>query len=67
MLPLIIEEETDAILSGEKSDAEPLPTDMLGDIRDGSQSHLSISRREAHYKIRDRMKQGQEECKGELS
>ena len=39
---------------------------MLEDNCDGSQSHTSVNRIEAHYKIRDRMKQGQAEWKGAL-
>ena len=42
-----------------ESDDEPMYTDMLEDIFGGSQSRMSINRREACYKIRDRMKQGQ--------
>ena len=40
---------------------------MLEDIRDVSQSHPIINRRESCYKIRDRFKQRQSERKGELS
>ena len=43
----------DAISSGNESDAEPISTDMLEDIRDGSQSHPRINGREARYKIRN--------------
>ena len=39
---------------------------MLQDIRDGSQTHLNINRREERYKIRDRIRQRQSECKGAL-
>ena len=44
--------------SDDNSDAEPMSTDMLEDIPDGSQSHLSINSREARYKIRDHIKLG---------
>ena len=44
-------------------DDEPMFTEMLEEICDGSQSHLSFSRREACYKIRDCIKQGQSEWK----
>ena len=37
--------------------------DMLEDIRDGSQSRLSINIKEERYKILDRIKQGQVEWK----
>ena len=43
--------------SGNESDAEYMPTDMLKDIFDGSQYHPIINRREARYKIHDRIKQ----------
>ena len=45
--PLISEEEMDTILSGNESDDEPICMDMLEDIRDGSQSHPSVNKREA--------------------
>ena len=38
--------------SGYESDAEPMSTDMLEDIRDGSQSHLSINSNSAGLKNR---------------
>ena len=66
MPPLISEVEIDSVLSGDESNTEPMFKEMLGDIRDGSQSHLIINSREAHYNIRDCMKQGQAEWKGEL-
>ena len=56
----------DMMSSGEYSDAELMSTEMLEDICDSSQSHLSINRREERYKIRDRIKQGKPECKGAL-
>ena len=52
--------------SGDESDAEPMSTNMLKDIRDGSQYHPSINSREARYKICDRIKRCQVEWKGEL-
>ena len=39
---------------------------MLEDISDSNQSHPSINRREARYKIRNIIKQGQLEWKGAL-
>ena len=54
------------MLSGDESDAEPMFTDVLEDIRDRSQSHLSINRRELCYKICDRIKLVPAECKGAL-
>ena len=46
----------DAMSSGYESDAEPMSMDMLEDIRDGSQSHPSINRREARNNICDHIK-----------
>ena len=42
--------------SGDDSDDEPMSTEMLEDIRDVHQSHPNVNRREARYKIRDRVK-----------
>ena len=41
--PLISEEEMDARDSGDESDDEPFPTEMLEDICDGSQSHPNVN------------------------
>ena len=49
--------------SGDESDDE---LTMLEDIRDSSQSHLSINMRESPYKICYRIKRDQAECKGAL-
>ena len=38
--------------------------EMLEDIRDGSQTHPNVNRREERYKIRDRIRQRQSEWKG---
>ena len=43
--------------SVDESDDYPISTQMLEDIRDGSQSHPNVNRIEARYKIRDRIKQ----------
>ena len=66
MSPLLIKEEMGAIDSGDELEDEPMYTEMLEDIRDSSQSHPIVNRRDAHYKIRDRIKQIQLECKGGL-
>ena len=63
MPPLLSEEEIDVMDSGDESDDEPMSTEMLEDICDGSQSRLSVNRREARYKIRDFIKQRQSEWK----
>ena len=66
MSPLLIKEEMDAMDSGDESDHDLISTDMLEDIRDGSQTHPYFNRREARYKIRDSIKQRQSEWKGKL-
>ena len=47
----------DAINSGDESYHDLISTEMLKDIRDGSQTHHKVNRREARYKIRDRIRQ----------
>ena len=66
MPPLLSEEEMDAMDSGDESYHDPISTEILEYIRDGSQSHPDVNRREACYKILDRIKQGQSERKGVL-
>ena len=39
---------------------------MLEDIRDGSQTHPNVNKREARYKIRDRVSQKESQYKGAL-
>ena len=46
---------------GDESDHDIIYTDMLEDIHDESQTHPNVSRREARYKIRDRIMQRQSE------
>ena len=47
----------DVMSSDDDNDAEPISTDMLEDICDGSQFHTSINSREACYNICDSFKQ----------
>ena len=56
----------DAINSGDESDHDIISIDILEDIRDQSQTHPSVNKREARYKIRDRIRQKQSEWKGVL-
>ena len=42
--------------SNEKSDHDLISTEMLEDIRDGSQTHPTVNKREARYEIRDRIR-----------
>ena len=66
MPPLISEEEIDAISSDNEFDDEPIYTEMLEDMFYDSQSHLSINRRKACYKICDCILKIQSEWKGAL-
>ena len=66
MPPLISEKEIYALDSGDDSDDEPMSTEMLEDIHDGSQSHPNVNRRESRYKICDHIKLRQSEWKGAL-
>ena len=66
MPPLLSEEEMDAMDSGYESDHDPMSTEMLEDIRFGSQSHPNVNRRESHYEIRDCINQRQSEWQGAL-
>ena len=59
MPPLLSEEEMDAMGSGDESDYDLIFMEALEDIRDGSQSHPNVNKREARYKIRDCIKQRQ--------
>ena len=49
MPPLLSEEEIDVMDSGDESYHDLISTDILEEIRDGSQSHPIINRREARY------------------
>ena len=50
----------------DESDQDPISTEMLEYICDISHSHPRVNRREARYKIRDRIKQRQLEWKRAL-
>ena len=59
------EQDMEIINSGDESDHDLISTQMLQDIRDGSQTHPKINKREARYKIRIRQKKSEwkgEEC-----
>ena len=63
MPSLISKEKMDAMDSGDESDHDPISTEMLEYIHDGSQSHLNVDRRESRYKICDCIKQRKSEQK----
>ena len=52
--------------SNEKSDHDLIPTEMLEDICDGSQTHRNANKRETRCKIRYLIEQKQSEWKGAL-
>ena len=56
----------DAMGSGDESYHDPISTEMLEDICDGSQYHSSVTRGEACYKIRDCINERKSEWKGAL-
>ena len=56
---MMSEQDMDAINSGDESDHDLISTGLLEDTRDGSQTHPNVNRREARYKIRDRIRQRQ--------
>ena len=60
------EQDMDAINYGDESDHDLISTEMLEDIRDRSQTHPNVNRRETRYKIRDSIRQRKSEWKGAL-
>ena len=63
---MMSEQDMENINSGDEPDHDLISTEMLEDIRDRSQTHTSVNRRDARYKIRDSIMQRQFECKGAL-
>ena len=53
---MMSKQDMDSINSGDESDHDLIYTEMLEDIRDGSQTHPNVNRREARYKICDRIR-----------
>ena len=49
-------QDMEYINSGDESDHDPISTDILEDILDRSQTHPNVNRREARYKICDRIR-----------
>ena len=60
---MMSEKDMEDINSGDESDYDLISTEMLEDIRDRSQTHPNVNRREARYKISDCIKQIQSEWK----
>ena len=51
------EQDMYSMNSGDESDHDLISTEILEYIRDRSQTHPNFNRREAHYKIHDRIRQ----------
>ena len=56
---MMSEQDMENINYGDDSDYDLISTEMLEDIRDGSQTHPIINRREARHKICDCISQRQ--------
>ena len=54
---MMSEQDMENLNYNEHSDHDLISTEMLENIRDGSQTHLNVNKREARYKIRDRIRQ----------
>ena len=63
---MMSKQDMENINSNDKSDYDLISTEMLEDIRDGSQTHPNVDKREASYKIRDRVRQKESQRKGAL-
>ena len=57
MPPQLRKEEKDSMDSSNESDHDLISTEMLEGIRDRSQTHLNVNRRESRYKVCDRIMQ----------
>ena len=60
---MMSKQDMENINSGDETDHDLIYTEMLEDIRDGSQTHPNVNRGEARYKIRDCIIQKQLEWK----
>ena len=60
---MMSKQDMENIDSSDESEHDLISTEMLQDIRDGSQTHPTVNKREARYKIRDRVRQSQPEWK----
>ena len=63
---MMSEQDMENLDSSDELDHDLISTEMLHDIFDGSQTHPNVNKREARYKIRDRIKKRQPEWKGAL-
>ena len=53
----INEQDMENLDSNKQPDYDLISTDMLEDIRDGSQTHPNVNKWESSYEIRDRVRQ----------
>ena len=53
---MMSEQDMENLDSNEQSDHDLISTDILEDICDGSQTHPNVNKREACYKIRERVR-----------
>ena len=63
---MMSEQDMENLDSNDKLDHDLISTEMLEDIRNGSQTHLNVNKREARYKICDRIRQKESQWKGYL-
>ena len=63
---MMSEQDIENIDSSDESDHDLISKEMLEDIRDGSQTHPNVNKREARYKIHDSIMQTQSEWNGAL-
>ena len=56
---MMSEQDMEDINYGDELDHDLISTETLEDNHDGSQTHRNVDRREARYKIRDLIRQGQ--------
>ena len=57
---MMSKQDMENIDSNDTSDHDVISTEMLHDIRDGSQTHMNVNKIEARYKILDRVRQRNE-------
>ena len=63
---MMSEQDMENIDSNEEYNHDLISTEMLEDIRDGSQTHPNVNKREARYEIRDRIRRKESQWKGAL-
>ena len=56
---MMSEQDMENLNSSDESDHDLISTEMLEEICDGSHTYPDVNKREAHYKIRDRIRQRQ--------